>query len=106
MSITLTEQAAAHVSHFLGKDNEAGLRVGVKPTGCSGYAYVVEPAKQVDTNDAVFESHGVKLVVDTKSLDFLSGTVLDYVREGMQAGFKFHNPNVKNTCGCGESFTV
>ena len=82
------------------------LRVGVKPTGCSGFMYVVEPAKEVGESDQVFESNGVKLVVDPQSLKFLAGTELDYTREGLNEGFKFINPNVKSTCGCGESFSV
>jgi len=107
MSITLTEQAAQHVKHFL-EENEPGarLRVRVKPTGCSGYMYVVEAAQDVNANDETFESHGVELVVDDQSLGLLAGTVLDYTREGLNEGFRFNNPNVKKTCGCGESFSI
>ena len=108
MSINLTERAASHIRGFLEKQGQQslGLRVGVKPTGCSGYAYVVAKAERIDPDDQVFESQGVKLVVDPKSLDYLSGTELDYVREGLNSGFRFNNPNVKATCGCGESFNV
>lgn len=107
MAVTLTERAAAHVKKFLAKQGEdCALRVGVKPTGCSGHMYVVEPAKTVRENDQVFESNGIRLVVDTNSLKYLLGTELDYAREGLNEGFRFNNPNVKNACGCGESFSV
>ena len=107
MAITLTERAAAHVKRFMGEqDRDCTLRVGVRPTGCSGFMYVVEPAKEVGESDQVFESNGVKLVVDPQSLKYLVGTELDYAREGLNEGFKFINPNVKSTCGCGESFSV
>ena len=101
MSVTLTERAAQHVQRFLnGPNGGNALRVGVKPTGCSGYAYVVQPAR------VVFESNGVQLVIDGESLRFIDGTVVDFVREGLNEGFKFENPNVAATCGCGESFNV
>ncbi|MGH8612549.1 MAG: HesB/IscA family protein [Gammaproteobacteria bacterium] len=107
MAITLTERAAAHVKRFMTeRDRDCALRVEVKPTGCSGFMYVVKPAKEVGESDQVFESNGVKVVVDPQSLKFLVGTELDYVREGLNEGFKFINPNVKSTCGCGESFSV
>lgn len=107
MSITLTERAANHVRNFLAKRGAGeGLRVGIRPTGCSGYAYVVEPADNVNEQDRVFESQGIRVIVDAQSLDYLEGTELDYAREGLNEGFRFHNPNVKNTCGCGESFSV
>ena len=107
MGIILTARAASHVKRFLAKHGTAmALRVGVKPTGCSGYAYVVEPAESIREGDAVFESQGVKVVVNAKSLGYLAGTKLDYTREGLNEGFKFYNPNVKATCGCGESFNV
>ena len=105
MTINLTERAAQHVKRYLAGKAEL-LRVGVRKTGCSGYAYVVEPAGAVAETDEVFESNGVKLVVDRDSLDYLRGVELDYVREGLNETFKFNNPNVKATCGCGESFTV
>ncbi len=107
MEIRLTERAAQHVRHFLeSKGAGAGLRIGVKTTGCSGYAYVFEAAPEIGASDAVFESHGVKVVVDEQSLPYLVGAELDYAREGLNAGFRIHNPNVKATCGCGESFSV
>ena len=107
MSITLTTAAADRVRQFL--DNRGrgiGLRLGVKTTGCSGMAYVMEYADMLEDDDIVFEDHGVKLIVSPKSLVYLDGTELDYTREGLNEGFKFNNPNVKDTCGCGESFNV
>lgn len=105
--ITLTEQAANHISHYLKKHGGGvGLRLGVKTTGCSGHQYVIEPAQVVTEKDCVFESNGVKIVVDNLSIRYLAGTELDYVREGLQEGFRFSNPNVMETCGCGASFSV
>ena len=107
MSITLTERAASHIKSFLTETGHAeGLRIKVKPTGCSGYMYVVEPVDNVTPTDQVFESQGVRVVVDDQSIALLSGTELDYTREGLNEGFRFHNPNVKQTCGCGESFSI
>jgi iron-sulfur cluster assembly protein len=107
MTITLTEKAANHVKNFLAKRGKGvGLRLGVRTTGCSGLAYVLEFADEVRPEDQEFESHGVKVYVDPKSLVYLDGTELDYAREGLNEGFKFNNPNVKDTCGCGESFNV
>jgi len=107
MAITLTEKAANHVKNFLAKRGKGvGLRLGVRTTGCSGLAYVLEFADEVRPDDQEFESHGVKVYVDPKSLVYLDGTELDYAREGLNEGFKFNNPNVKDTCGCGESFNV
>jgi iron-sulfur cluster assembly protein len=108
MDITLTERAARHVASFFVKQGEPahGIRVKIKTTGCSGYAYVVEPLDCVAENDKVFESHGIKLAVDAKSYPLIAGMTLDYTREGLNEGFKFQNPNVKDTCGCGESFSV
>ena len=83
-----------------------GLRLGIKTTGCSGLAYVIEYADELQPEDQVFESHGVKVIVDQKSLVYIDGTQLDYTKEGLNEGFKFDNPNVKDECGCGESFTV
>ena len=106
-SINLTERAAEHVKNYLAKQGKGiGLRVAVKPTGCSGHQYVIEAAEQINDQDQVFESNGVKIVTDQLSLRYLAGTELDYVREGLNAGFKFNNPNVQDTCGCGESFNV
>ena len=105
--INLTDRAAEHVKTFLaGQDTGIGLRVAIKPTGCSGYQYVIEAADKVNDHDQIFESNGVKVVVDEQSLKYLAGTELDFVREGLNSGFRFNNPNVAETCGCGESFNV
>ena len=105
--ITLTENAARHVSNHLAKRGKGiGLRLGVKTTGCSGLAYKLEYADSVHPEDHVFESHDVKVLIDPKSLPYLEGTELDFAREGLNEGFKFNNPNVKDECGCGESFNV
>jgi iron-sulfur cluster assembly protein len=105
--ITLTERAAAHVSSFIAKRGRGvGLRLGVRTSGCSGMAYKLEYADAVNPEDHTFESHGVEVVVDPKSLAYLDGTELDFSREGLNEGFKFNNPNVKDQCGCGESFNV
>ncbi|MCG6953393.1 MAG: iron-sulfur cluster assembly protein IscA [Betaproteobacteria bacterium] len=107
MSVTLTERAAQHVQSFLAKRGKGvGLRVGVRTSGCSGMAYKLEYADAMNPDDHAFESHGVTVVVDPKSLPYLDGTELDYAREGLNEGFKFQNPNVKDECGCGESFNV
>ncbi|AZY48894.1 iron-sulfur cluster assembly protein IscA [Bordetella avium] len=107
MAVTLTQQAANHVSRYLQKRGKGiGLRLGVRTTGCSGMAYKLEYVDDPDAEDVVFESFGVKVFVDPKSLAYLEGTELDYAREGLNEGFKFSNPNEKATCGCGESFTV
>ena len=105
--ITLTDKAAQHVSRYLARRGKGvGLRVGVKTTGCSGLAYKLEYADEIATEDQVFESNGVKVIVDPKSLPYIDGTELDYAREGLNEGFRFNNPNVKDECGCGESFRV
>ena len=107
MAVTLTEKAASHVQSFIAKRGKGvALRIGVRTSGCSGYAYKLEFADAVNPEDHQFESHGVKVVVDAKSLPFVDGTQLDYTREGLNEGFKFSNPNVKGECGCGESFNV
>lgn len=107
MGISLTEPAAERVNAFLeSRGKGVGLRIGVKTTGCSGMAYVLEFIDDINEEDQVFESKGVKLVVDPKSLIYLDGTELDFTKEGLNEGFKFNNPNVKDMCGCGESFTV
>lgn len=107
MAITLTERAAAHVSNSLVKRGKGiGLRLGVKTVGCSGLAYSVDFADAVDASDLKFESHGVTLLVDPRALPALDGMEVDYAREGLNATFKFNNPNVKASCGCGESFSV
>lgn len=105
--ISLTEKAAKHVNRNLEKRGKGiGLRLGVRTTGCSGLAYELEYVDQVSADDAVFESKGIKVFVDPKSLPYIDGTELDFAREGLNEGFKFQNPNVKDECGCGESFRV
>ena len=107
MAVTLSESAAKHVSAFLAKRGKGvGVRLGVRTSGCSGMAYKLEFADEETPEDVVFESHGLKVLVDPKSLAYLEGTELDFVREGLNEGFKFNNPNVKDACGCGESFNV
>jgi iron-sulfur cluster assembly protein len=107
MAVTLSEQAAKHVANYLKKRGKGvGLRLGVRTSGCSGMAYKLEFADAVASDDIEFESFGVKVLVDPKSLPYLDGTELDYTREGLNEGFKFNNPNVKDACGCGESFNV
>lgn len=107
MTITLTESAADRVKIFLeNRGKGVGLRLGVKTTGCSGMAYIIEFADEIDNDDNVFEDKGVKVLVDPKSLIYLDGTEVDYAKEGLNEGFQFNNPNVKDSCGCGESFTV
>ena len=105
--ITLTDSAAQHVKTFLNKqENGLGLRVGIKAAGCSGQQYVVETAEAINEDDHTFESNGVKIVIDDASLKYLAGTELDFVTEGLNSGFQFNNPNVTDSCGCGESFTI
>jgi iron-sulfur cluster assembly protein len=107
MAITLTAAAADRVRSFLEKRGKGvGLRLGVKTTGCSGMAYVMEYADQIEEDDVVFEDQGVKVLINPKSLVYLDGTELDYAKEGLNEGFQFNNPNVKDSCGCGESFNV
>jgi iron-sulfur cluster assembly protein len=105
--ITLTENAARHVRNFMAKRGKGvGLRLGVRTSGCSGMAYKLEFADAAAEDDIKFESGGVTLLVDPKSLPYIDGMELDYTREGLNEGFKFNNPNVKSECGCGESFGV
>lgn len=107
MAVTLTPAAAQHVAKFIQKRGKGiGLRLGVKTTGCSGLAYKLEFADTANTEDREFESNGVRVFVDPKSLPYIDGTELDFVREGLNEGFQFRNPNVKSECGCGESFQV
>ena len=107
MSISLTTAAADRVRSFLGRRGHGvGLRLSVKKTGCSGFAYVVNYADEIGAEDVVFEDHGVKVIVDQASLGFIDGTVVDFVKQGLNEAFRFRNPNVKGECGCGESFTV
>ena len=107
MAITLTEKAAKHINRYMERRGKGiGLRFGVRTTGCSGLAYKLEYVDETGAEDRVFESHGVKVFVDPKSLPYIDGTELDFAREGLNEGFKFHNPNVKDECGCGESFRI
>jgi iron-sulfur cluster assembly protein len=107
MAVTMTEAAARHVTRYLGRRGKGvGVRLGVKTTGCSGLAYTLEYADEVAVEDIAFESLGVKIFVDPKSLAYLEGTQLDFVREGLNEGFKFSNPNERDRCGCGESFRI
>jgi iron-sulfur cluster assembly protein len=107
MSITVTESAAKRVNTFIANRGKGvGVRLGVRTSGCSGMAYVLEFADEVAAEDVVFEDRGVKVIIDPKSLVYLDGTELDYGKEGLNEGFKFNNPNVKNMCGCGESFNI
>ncbi|MFZ9756798.1 MAG: iron-sulfur cluster assembly protein IscA [Burkholderiaceae bacterium] len=107
MAITLTEKAAEHISRFIEKRGKGqGIRLGVRTTGCSGLAYKLEFVDQPEQADLTFQSFGVSVFVDPKSLPYIDGTELDLAKEGLNEGFKFNNPNVKNECGCGESFQV
>lgn len=107
MPVTMTERAAKHVAGFIARRGKGlGLRLGVRTTGCSGMAYKLEYADAMLPDDREFESHGVRIFVDPKSLAYLEGTELDFVREGLNEGFKFSNPHEKDRCGCGESFRV
>lgn len=107
MSISLTESAANRVSGFLeSRGKGLGLRLGVRTSGCSGMAYVLEFADVLNDDDIVFEDKGVKVIIDGKSIVYLDGTEVDFVKEGLNEGFKFSNPNVDSECGCGESFHV
>ena len=107
MAITLTDSAANRVQAFLANRGKGvGLRLGVKTSGCSGMAYVLEFADAINDDDSVFEDKDVKVIVDKKSLVYIDGTELDFVKEGLNEGFKFNNPNASNECGCGESFNV
>lgn len=106
MEITMTERAARHVMSEVLKAGGMGLRLGVREAGCTGLAYVFDIAKEAGPQDRVYESHGAKLVVSEASLPYLNGSVLDYVREGLGQVFRVNNPNVKASCGCGESFSV
>jgi iron-sulfur cluster assembly protein len=107
MAISLTESAANRVKSFLATRGAGiGLRLGVRKTGCSGFAYVVNYAESPEPGDAVFEDHGVRVFVDSASLTLLDGTIVDFVKQGLNEAFRFRNPNVKGECGCGESFSV
>jgi iron-sulfur cluster assembly protein len=107
MALTLTESATQHVvAQLAARGSGLGIRVGVTTTGCSGMAYVLEFVDQLDSHDHVFEHNGVTVVVDPKSLVYVDGTELDFVKTGINEGFEFRNPNVKGECGCGESFSI
>ena len=107
MAISLTEPAARRVRHFLdARGSGVGLRVGVKKTGCNGFAYVVNYADEITEADVVFEEKGIKVIVDPESLELIDGTEVDFVKEGLNEAFRFRNPNVTGECGCGESFSV
>jgi len=107
MAISISQAAADHVSrHIIQRGSGLGIRVGVRTSGCSGMAYVLEYADEVAEDDTVFEGNGVKVIIDEKSLIYLDGTQLDFVKEGLNEGFKFNNPNVASECGCGESFNI
>jgi len=106
MAINLTPSATERVRSFMVRDGGLGLRLGVRKTGCSGWAYVVELARSIDADDVIFEHDDVKIVVDHDSLAFLDGSTVDFVSEGLGSAFHFDNPNVTDECGCGESFTV
>lgn len=107
MAITLTDSAAQRVKSFLtNRGKGLGLRLGVKTTGCSGLAYVLEFVDELQEGDEIFNDNGVNVIVDAKSLVYLDGTQLDFVKNGLNEGFEFKNPNQKDECGCGESFTV
>ncbi|PVZ85446.1 iron-sulfur cluster assembly protein IscA [Serratia sp. S1B] len=107
MSITMSDSAAQRVQTFLNHRGKGlGLRLGVRTSGCSGMAYVLEFVDEKNDDDIVFEDKGVKVIIDSKSLVYLDGTELDFVKEGLNEGFKFNNPNVTSECGCGESFNV
>ena len=107
MAIKLTEAAAGRVRSFIdSRGRGIGLRLGIKKTGCSGFAYVVNYADQVGSSDIVFEDRGVKVIVDAESLRYIDGTVVDFIKQGLNEAFRFTNPNIKGECGCGESFTV
>ncbi len=107
MAITVSAAAARHVNRYLSKRGKGlGVRLGVKTTGCSGLAYKLEYVDEAEPEDVIFEAHGVKVLVDPKSLAYIDGTELDFVREGLNEGFRFNNPNERDRCGCGESFRV
>ena len=107
MRVRLSDAAVRHITRYLSRRGKGvGVRLGVKTTGCSGLAYKIEFADDVAPEDVVFEEQGVKILVDPKSLPYIDGTELDFVREGLNEGFKFNNPNERDRCGCGESFRV
>ena len=107
MAISLTDAAADRVRSYIEKrENNLGLRLGVTPTGCSGYSYVINYAEEIGDDDVIFEDKGVKVVIDPEALALIDGTEVDFVKNGLNEAFSFRNPNIKGECGCGESFTV
>ena len=107
MTISLTQAAAERVKTFIASRGKGlGLRLGVRKTGCSGFAYVINYADDTQAQDLVFEDRGVKVFVDPDSLPLIKGTTVDFVKQGLNEAFRFHNPNIKGECGCGESFNV
>lgn len=107
MAISVTSAAANHIDRYLKQRGQGvGIRLGLKSSGCSGYSYVLEYVDELSDDDLVFEEHGVKVVVNRESFNYLDGTELDFAKEGLNEGFRFNNPNVKDACGCGESFSV
>ena len=107
MAVSLTTSAAERVRSYLRRRGHGlGLRVGVRKTGCSGYAYVIDYADTIGAEDSVFEEGGVKVIVDSRSLELIDGTEVDFVKDGLNEAFRFRNPNIKGECGCGESFNV
>ena len=107
MGVSLTENAARHVAQYLeSRGKGLGIRLAVKTTGCSGLMYVIEPVDEIQPEDIRFETQGVEVFIDPKSLVYVEGTEMDYVKQGLNEGFEFRNPNVEAECGCGESFTV
>ena len=107
MSITLTESAAKHIQQQLAKRGKGfAFRIGIKKSGCLGFSYLFDYADEIQPDDQLFESHETKIVVDTNSLPYLDGSQIDFTKEGLNSTFKFVNPNIDNTCGCGDSFSV
>ena len=107
MAISISDTAARHVAEQLAERGHGlGIRVGVKTTGCSGMAYVLEFVDKLEVGDEIFEEQGIKIIVDPKSLVYIDGTEMDFVKQGVNQGFEFKNPNAKGECGCGESFSI
>jgi len=106
VAISLTQLAADRISQFLDKEGGVGLRLGVKKTGCSGWAYVVKLAADIEPDDVIFEDRGIRILVPSESLGFLDGSEVDFAPDGLGHSFQFRNPNATEKCGCGESFTV
>ncbi len=107
MAITFTENAALQIQKSIAKRGKGvGLRLGVKQVGCSGFAYTFDYADAIGANDLLFEAHDAKVVVDKDALQYIDGSTVDFAREGLKESFKFDNPNAKNQCGCGESFSI